>query len=61
MQADAAVKYLHYFEFLLVLLYSLCTTVGCLQIFKRRPTIMIADEDDLQAMNTDPVSFSLSS
>ncbi|CAM6048324.1 unnamed protein product [Sphagnum compactum] len=31
------------------------------KVFKRRPTIMIADEDDLQAMNTDPVSFSLSS
>jgi hypothetical protein len=31
------------------------------KIFKRRPTIMIADEDDLQDMNTDPVSFSLSS
>ncbi|CAK9190513.1 unnamed protein product [Sphagnum troendelagicum] len=31
------------------------------KIFKRKPSIMVADENDLEFMNTDPVSFSLSS
>jgi len=31
------------------------------KIFKRKPSIIVADEYDLESMNTDPVSFSLSS
>ncbi|CAM6043783.1 unnamed protein product [Sphagnum compactum] len=31
------------------------------KIFKRKPSIIVADEYDLESMNTDPISFSLSS